>query len=306
MRWMKKYREDVVTVLRGVMMGSAHVVPGVSGGTIALIVGIYGQLINAISAFDLTLINLLSRGKWRKAAEHIDLRFLAALGFGTGVAIVSLAKLITWLILNKPIPTWSLFFGLILASAWHVSRFVERWNGRVLVTAAVGAAFAYWVSGLLPGETAKTSLSLFLAGVVSISAMILPGISGAFVLVVLGKYRMVLEAIHQFDLSVLVVFGLGCAIGLIMFAKLLKLLIRHWEPETMAFLCGLMAGSLRKIWPFKIEAPGQELLKAKHRVTMNYLPDAFNETAIWAIIMVAVGAAIVLLAERWAGARKKI
>ncbi len=299
-------KEDLQTALRGVLMGSANVVPGVSGGTVALIVGIYGRLINALGAFDLKLIDLLTKGKWRRAAEHVDLRFLAALGLGAGTAIVSLAKLITWLILNKPIPTWSLFFGLILASAWHVSGFVKRWNGSALAAAAVGAAFAYWISGLLPGETAKTYTSLFLAGVVSISAMILPGISGSFILVVLGKYRMVLEAIHQFELPVLVVFGLGCAIGLIAFAKLLKFLIRRWEPETMALLCGLMAGSLRKIWPFKTEALGQELLKAKHRVHGNFLPDAFDETVAWAIAMVLVGAAIVLLAERLAGERKKV
>lgn len=298
---MEFLRKDIPIILRGVLMGSAHVVPGVSGGTVALIVGIYARLVNAIALFDLELLSLLSRRKLKKAAEHIDLRFLLALGFGIGTAIVSLARLITWLILHKPVPTWSLFFGLILASTLLVVRMVKRWSFPPIAAAAAGAAFAYWLSGLLPGEASHSYPTLFFSGVVSITAMILPGISGSFILVVLGQYLYVLTAIHERNLLVIVVFAAGCGVGLIAFTKILKALLRDHPDATMGALCGLMLGSLRKIWPFKVEAAGQEMLKAKHRVQINFLPDSFDEAAAWALGMAVLGILAVAAVERLAG-----
>jgi putative membrane protein len=291
-------KEDLSIAARGVLMGSADVVPGVSGGTIALIVGIYERLVSAIAAFDARLVSLVLARQWKEALDHVDFRFLAALGTGIAFAIVSLAKLITWLILNKPIPTWSFFFGLILASAVLVYRQIERWRAGEIAAALAGAAFAFWISGLLPAEAPHTPLALFLSGSVAICAMILPGISGSFILVLLGQYLFVLDAIHERKLGTLIVFAAGCGTGLIAFTKLLKVLLRDWHAQTMAFLCGLMLGSLRKIWPFKIEAPGQELLKAKHRIRTNFLPDAFDETVIWAIALTAAGVALVFLVDR--------
>lgn len=300
---MEFLRKDIPIVLRGVLMGAADVVPGVSGGTVALIVGIYTRLINAIASFDLELLSLLGQRKIEKAAEHIDLRFLIALGAGIGTAIVSLAKLITWLILNKPVPTWSLFFGLILASTFLVYRMVKRWSLAPIAAAAAGAASAYWLSGLLPGEASHSYPVLFFSGMVAICAMILPGISGSFILVVLGQYLYVLTAIHERNLLVLIVFAAGCGVGLIAFTKILKILLsKHLNP-TMGALCGLMLGSLRKIWPFKVEAAGQEMLKAKHRVQINFLPDAFDETTAWALGMAVLGIVAVAAIERLA--RKK-
>jgi len=294
-------RKDIPIVLRGVLMGAADVVPGVSGGTVALIVGIYARLVNAIASFDLELLSLLSQRKIEKAAEHIDLRFLVALGTGIGTAIVSLAKLITWLILSRPVPTWSLFFGLILASTFLVFRMVKRWSPLAVAAAAAGAAFAYWLSGLLPGEASHSSPALFFSGMVAITAMILPGISGSFILVVLGQYLYVLTAIHERNLLVIIVFAAGCAVGLIAFTKILKILLRQAHNPTMGALCGLMLGSLRKIWPFKVEAAGQEMLKAKHRVQINFLPDSFDETTVWALGMSVLGILAVLVIERMAG-----
>lgn len=297
---MKRFGGDVGQFVNGLLMGSAHVVPGVSGGTVALIVGIYTRLIDAIAAFDAQLLFLLRERKLREAAAHVDLRFLAALGAGMGAAIVSLAKLITWCILNKPVPTWSLFFGLILASAVLVFRQVHRWNPAAGAAAAVGAVATYWICGLLPAEAAHTPLALFIAGAISISAMILPGISGSFVLVLLGHYTHVLTAVHQVKIGVLAAFGAGCAVGIIAFSKLLKFLLHRFYDVTMAFLCGMMIGALRKVWPFKLDAPGQEMIKAKHRIQFNVLPDAFDETALWALGMAVLGIILVIATDYWA------
>jgi len=291
------FKEDLSIAARGVLMGSADVVPGVSGGTVALIVGIYERLVSAIAAFDATLITLVLARRWNDALRHIDFRFLAALGTGIGVAIISLAKLITWLILTKPIPTWSFFFGLILASACLVYRQVDRWRAGEIAGMLAGAAFAYWLSGLLPGEAPHGPLVLFFSGMVAICAMVLPGISGSFVLVLLGQYLFILDAIHERKIATLAVFAAGCGTGLIAFTKLLKILLRDWRSQTMAFLVGLMAGSLRKIWPFKIEAPGQEMLKAKHRIRTNFLPDSLDESVLWAIGLTVAGIALVFLVD---------
>jgi putative membrane protein len=302
---MNLLKEYLPITLRGILMGSADVVPGVSGGTVALIVGIYGRLVSAIASFDLELLDLIRRKKIKEAADHIDFRFLAALGLGIGTAVVSLAKLITWLILNRPIPTWSLFFGLILASTFLVYRMVEKWDLSGWIALIAGAAFAYWISGRLPAEASHTYPVLFGSGMIAICAMILPGISGSFILVVLGQYLFVLQAIHDRNLPVVIVFAAGCGIGLIAFTKVLKYLLRNYKSITMACLCGLMLGSLRKIWPFKLEAPGQEMLKAKHRVQINFLPDTFDDQVIWAIAMVVIGLAVVFLAEYFAGKPEK-
>ena len=237
---LKPNATDLGIFLRGILMGSADVVPGVSGGTVALIVGIYSRLVGAIASFDATFAKHLLGGRIKQAADHVDWRFLAALGAGIATAILSLAKIITWLILNKPIPTWSLFFGLILASAFLVMRMVDRWTIGAGLTAAAGAALAFWISGLMPGEASHSHLTLFLTGMVAISAMILPGISGSFILVLLGQYLFVLEALHSRDLGVIVVFSAGCGIGLIAFSKVLKHLLSRHHDVTMAFLCGLM------------------------------------------------------------------
>lgn len=291
-------REDFGIFSRGVLMGAADVVPGVSGGTIALIVGIYPRLIRAIGSFDAELLRLAAKGDLAAAARHIDLRFLVVLGSGIALAILTLAKLVTWLILNKPVTTWSLFFGFILGSTLLVVGMVGRWNASRVAAAAAGAALAYWICGLLPGETGGGLPALFFSGMIAICAMILPGISGAFVLVLLGKYRLVLEALHQRDVVVVVVFSAGCAIGLIAFTKLLRVLLARWEGVTMAFLCGLMAGSLRKIWPFKMDAAGQEFLEAKRRIQINFVPDAFDATSLWALGLAVAGVLLVIGIEK--------
>lgn len=286
--------------VRGLMMGAADVVPGVSGGTIALVVGIYSRLVGAISAFDLRLLGLLRERKIREAAAHIDLWFLVSLLAGVGTAIVSLAKLITWLILNVPVPSWGFIFGLILASTWIVARMVDRWGARELALGVLGALFGYWMVGLIPVETPQTLPVVFFSGAIAICAMILPGISGSFVLVILGQYVPILNALHDRNLPVIVVFCAGCGIGLLSFAKFLKWLLAKAYTPTLVVLCGVMAGSLRKVWPWKVEAPGQELLKEKHRIQVNVLPEGFDGEVVGAIVAMLVGLGLVLLID-WAG-----
>lgn len=281
-------------------MGCADVVPGVSGGTVALIVGIYPRLVGAIAAFDHHTLKLVLAGRLREAAERVDLRFLCALGFGIASAIVSLAKLMTFLLLNHPVPTWSLFFGLILGSVWMVAGMTPKWRGEEWAVFAGGVIFAYLLVGIAPREGAHDFLTLFLTGMIAICAMILPGISGSFLLVILGQYLYVIQAIHDRNLPVIVVFGGGCALGLILFSKVLKWFLARYEAPTMVFLCGLMAGSLRKIWPWKVDLPGQELLKAKHRLQMNVLPEAFDAQVWLALGLAVAGIVLVLAVERWA------
>lgn len=284
-------------------MGAADVVPGVSGGTVALIVGIYSRLVGALASFDKTWLGLVREKRFAEAARHIDLYFLLTLLAGIATSILAFSKIILWCIAERPIPTWSLFLGLVLGSMAHVLKLIDRWSAWAVAAFVAGTVFAYWLCGLLPAEASHGLLTIFLSGAVAICAMILPGISGSFVLVVLGQYVFVLEALHRRDLAIVFVFCAGCATGLLSFSKLLRYMLREHGPATMAALCGLMLGSLRKVWPFKVEGPGQEFLPAKHRVLVNVVPDSFTSDAGWALAMAVLGVAIVLLVE-WLAAHK--
>ncbi len=254
-------KSDVATALRGAAMGAADVVPGVSGGTVALVLGIYRRLVTAISHFDIKLLDLLSRRKWQQAAAHVDLRFIAALATGVALGILSLAKLMKYLLAEHPQLTLAVFFGLIAASSVLVARMVSRWNHVTVGLVMLGAGFAFWLTGLVKTEAEVSYGYLFLCGMVAICAMILPGISGAFILVILGMYHHVIDvvsnvargAITTQDILFVAVFGSGCVLGLVGFSKILRILLSRFEAATMAVLCGFMLGSLRKVWPFQSE-----------------------------------------------------
>ena len=263
-------------------MGAADVVPGVSGGTMAFILGIYEELIRSIRSFDLTLLRLLAGFKIREAMERVNVWFLLALGCGILSAIFSLARLIAWLLAHHPVHIWSFFFGLVLASVATVTRSVARWSAALALGALAGAAGAYVLVGLVPLETPNQAWFLFLSGAVAICAMILPGISGSFILVILGKYHYLLEAVNQRDLNTLAIAAMGAGCGLILFSRLLNWLLKHHQPMTIAVLCGLMLGSLRKVWPWK--AGG-----------VNALPDQFGAEVVISIMLALAGAAAVLL-----------
>ena len=237
--------------LRGVLMGAADIVPGVSGGTMAFITGIYDTLLGSIRAFDLDFLRRLSRldiaGAWR----HVNGGFLLALLLGIGTSIFTLARLISWILEHHPVPLWAFFFGLILASALVLLRQVEAWNGSRALCLLAGAAVAGTIA-LSPALHLDMGLGgVFLSGFLAICAMILPGISGSFILVLLGMYGTVLAAVRSLDLLFIAVFAVGAGCGLLCFSRLLYWLLHHFHQGTMALLTGFLFGSLAVVWPWK-------------------------------------------------------
>jgi len=298
------FRGDSTHFGRGLLMGGADIIPGVSGGTVALILGIYERLVTAISRFDLVFLGHLRRREWGAAAGHVDLRFLVALGLGIGTGMVGLASLMNHLLAEHRQPTLAVFFGLILASSFVVARSIERWNAAGVLLALAGGGFAFWlvVQPFLAGT--DTYPYLLLCGTVAICAMILPGISGAFILLILGEYDYMTGVIRSLkngqitpeNVLSLAVFGTGCAVGLLAFSKFLRWLLARYHAQTMALLCGFMIGSLRRIWPFKAESPlthdGADL---KHQQLDNVWPETFDAGVALALGL-AVAAVIFVLA----------
>ena len=246
-----KFSRYIVLALKGCAMGMADVVPGVSGGTIAFISGIYEELLDSIRSVEATALRLLLRFRLAEFWRHINGRFLLPVLLGIAVAIFSLARLITYLLTNHPIAIWSFFFGLIVASALLVARQIGRWDWRTVLAFAVGAAAAWWITVATPAETPDDWWFVMLSGAIAICAMILPGISGAFILLLLGKYQYIMHAVGEFDIPVIAVFVIGAAAGIISFSHLLSWLLKHWHDVTVAVLMGFMVGSLNKVWPWK-------------------------------------------------------
>ena len=246
-----KFSRYIVLALKGCAMGMADVVPGVSGGTIAFISGIYEELLDSIRSVDATALRLLLRFRLAEFWRHINGRFLLPVLLGIAVAIFSLARLMTYLLTNHPIAIWSFFFGLIVASALLVARQIGRWDWRTVLAFAVGAAAAWWITVATPAETPDDWWFVMLSGAIAICAMILPGISGAFILLLLGKYQYIMHAVGEFDIPVIAIFVIGAAAGIISFSHLLSWLLKHWHDVTVAVLMGFMVGSLNKVWPWK-------------------------------------------------------
>lgn len=243
--------KDIIVALKGFFMGAANVVPGVSGGTIALLTGIYSRIINAIDA--LMRVNnwkLLLKGDFRGFWNAVDGRFLLSLGTGVVLSIFTLAKLMEYVLANHPVQTWAFFFGLILASVYYMLRDIKnlRWTDAVQVLA--GLVLGLVVCTLTPTKTPDSMWFIFICGAIAICTMILPGISGSFILVVLGKYDYIMRAVSTLDLPILLVFALGCVVGILAFAKFLHWLLARYERSTMLVLIGFVLGSLVKVWPW--------------------------------------------------------
>ena len=286
-------------ILRGMCMGTADVIPGVSGGTIALIMGIYDELVRTIAAIDQRVVGALLRGRIAEVIERLNATFLLPLLLGIGLAIVSLAKLITWLLAMYPQPVWGFFTGLILASALFVMRQVEGWGGVHWGLTVIGTAVGYVITLLVPVETGTEGYKFVLAGMVAICAMILPGISGSFLLLVMGKYQQVFTAVHERDLTIIALFGLGAVVGLLGFSRLLKRLLARFYAETMAFLVGLMLGSLRKVWPFR-NTLEEKIIGDKVRILRDECiwPQEFSGEVWLSFALMVAGAVLVLILEK--------
>jgi len=238
-------------VLKGIAMGAADVVPGVSGGTIAFISGIYEELIASINQVGPALTGTLRKEGIPAFWKAVNGNFLLALFCGIAISVVSLSRVISWLLAEHPVLLWSFFFGLVLASIFYVAREIRSRSASVLLMGALGAVLAYGVISLPVSEQSGGLPYLFLSGALAICAMILPGISGAFILVLLGSYKTVLDAVHERNLQVLLVTGLGAVFGLLSFARLLKWMFSRFKDATLALLTGFILGSLPKIWPWK-------------------------------------------------------
>jgi len=288
---------------RGFCMGCADVVPGVSGGTMAFILGIYEELIESIRRIgSKEMIGSILKLDIKRALELSNWKFLGSLLFGIGIAILSLAKFLEWALEEHPELIWSFFFGLVLASIYAVAKRKTAWTTGSIAAIVVGTVAAYILVGLVPLQTPDAAWFLFLSGAIAICAMILPGISGSFMLVILGKYETVLGAINRLDILTLAIFAMGCLIGILTFAQVLSWLFKHYHNLTIAVLIGLMAGSLRKIWPWKntLESILDRHGELKPVVQVNILPPAYDTEFAFAILLAIVGFALVMVLDKLA------
>jgi putative membrane protein len=289
-------------VLRGICMGTADVVPGVSGGTMALITGIYEELILSIRSLDGKALSLLANRDWKGLHLHVRWPFLVALLCGILAAIGSLSRMITWLLIHEPVLLWSFFFGLVLASVYTVGSRIPKWGMGGIAVSFLAAIGAYVLVALVPVETAQTPLYIFLSAILAICAMILPGISGSFILVLLGKYHHILQAVNERDFFTLFVFGCGAVVGLMSFARVLGWVLKKHHDLTMAVLTGLMLGSLRKIWPWK-ETLASILGRHGKLIPIdqvNVLPQSMTAEVWGALSLSILGFVLVILLERFA------
>lgn len=291
----------VFITLKGIAMGAADVVPGVSGGTIAFISGIYEELISSINNINLSLFTTLRKEGVKAFWDKANGNFLLALFSGIFISVLSLAKFLSWLLENQPILLWSFFFGLVLASIFFVGKEIKKWSTATVVIFIVGAAIAYFITELPPNENVESLPYLFLSGALAVCAMILPGISGAFILVLLGSYKTILDAVHERDVKIIITVALGAVFGLLSFARLLKWMFSHYKNITLALLTGFILGSLNKIWPWKkvleTKTFGDKTVVIDD---INILPWAFDgdNQLILAIILAIIGFSLIFILER--------
>jgi putative membrane protein len=295
-------RNFIILVIKGFLMGAANVIPGVSGGTMALILGIYEELINAIRSINLKFLRLITILNIKEALSSVPWPFLLPVGLGVLLATFSLAEVLSWLLDRYPVIVWSFFFGLILSSVITVSRVIKQWRIPTIVAIAVGTITAYGLFGVIPVSTPNAPWFIFVSGFIAICAMILPGISGAYMLVLLGKYHYILEALNNKDFFTLFIIGAGALVGLISFAQILGWLLKRYYDLTMAILIGLMCGSLRKIWPWKetvttfIDSHGKEIPSLQS----NIIPSSFTSEVVCALLFMLIGILVIWGLDLWA------
>ena len=290
----RRIKDYAVLTLKGMAMGAADVVPGVSGGTIAFIAGIYDELINSIKSINMHSLKLLFTGKIAAFWKAVNGNFLFALLLGIAISVFSLAKLITYLLLNEPVLVWSFFFGLVLASTWFVTKDIKGWNWKTVAGFVGGAVIAYYITVATPAETSTNLMFIFLCGAIAICAMILPGISGSFILVLLGKYFYVMEAVKTLDLVVLGVFAFGAALGITSFSGVLSYALKNFRNITLSVLSGFMLGSLNKVWPWK---EVEKLVSDGHEVMIEH-NIAPNTEVAEAVVLMLIGFILVYVLEK--------
>ena len=303
---MRNFKDNILLFLKGLAMGGADVVPGVSGGTIAFISGIYEELLTSIKAVNLANLRLLLKGQFKEFWQAINGNFLFILFSGILISIKSLAALLLHLKETYPIQLWSFFWGLIMISSVVVLRQITKWRWTVIVSGIVGVVLAVMVTSITPAQTSDSYFMIILSGMLGISAMILPGISGAFILLILGKYEFILTALSELNFLVIGLFLLGCIIGLVSFVRVVSWLLSKYHNMAVALLAGFMMGSLNKLWPWKetleyrLDSHGNQV----PFVDINVMPNKYFEVTgndpdvIQAILFMAIGFFIIVLIEK--------
>ncbi|HIF9381704.1 TPA: DUF368 domain-containing protein [Photobacterium damselae] len=298
----------LITFLKGMAMGAADVVPGVSGGTIAFITGIYDTLLESIRRINPKLISVLKEKGLKGAFEHVNGAFLIALFAGILTSIFTLARFITWMLHTHPIPLWSFFFGLIIVSVIHMFKQVDRWALTRFIAVILGAAFAYGITVVNPVSMDPTPVNIVIAGAIAICAMILPGISGSFILLLLGMYAPILGAAKSMDVVTLGLFAMGCVVGLLTFSHVLSWILRNYRDIALTFLTGLMIGTLGKIWPWKetltwrINSHGEQVPLVEQNLSPFNFEHVTGQPAFlgYAVVAMILGIAIVWGLEKFA------
>ena len=299
-------KEFAFAALKGIAMGVANVIPGVSGGTIALITGIFERLINALKSFDITAIKMLLKGRIKEFIRYTDLYFLIAVFAGVFIAIISIARLFDYLFQHYPVYIWAYFFGLILASVFFVGKTIQKWNLVVILFLIAGTAFAVFLSYMNPATENESFGYLIICGVVAICSMILPGLSGSFVLLLMGNYQLIMiDAVNQMRFEILIPVGIGAVVGLLAFSHLLSWIFRKFRDQTIATLTGFILGSLSILWPWSTpeyltDAAGEFVHKKGEKVVIgysNYIPETFSTEVILAIAFVIAGIITIWLTE---------
>lgn len=296
----RSFSDYLKVTLKGMAMGAADVVPGVSGGTIAFISGIYEELISTISGVKPALLTTWKKDGFSAMWKELNGNFILALFCGILISLFSLMRLANYLLETHPVLIWSFFFGLVLASIWFVAKQIPKWNYKLFIALILGAAVAFYIVSLPPLAANSSSLFLFFAGAIAVCAMILPGISGAFILVLLGAYKSITEAAHDFDIKTLAIVGAGAIFGLLSFSRVLKWLFVHYSNITLAVLTGFIAGSLNKIWPWKetletaIYGDKEVVLREASVLPWNFSGDP---QTLWAILLMLAGFLLIIVLE---------
>jgi putative membrane protein len=304
---------DFLLFLKGMAMGAANVIPGVSGGTIAFITNIYEELIKSLKSFDMVSVRLLASFRFRSLARHVNLRFLLVLFSGVFLSILTLGRLLKYLFENFPVFVWSFFFGLILASVYFVGKYISRWNAGSLLSLILGAVIAIVIAYMNPANENPNFLYLILCGVIAMASMLLPGLSGSFVLILLGNYQLIfLEAVPDFNLRILIPVAVGSVIGFVLLSRLISYLLDNFRNSTIGLLTGFILGSLIIIWPWKnpvylMDGAGELILKNGKPVVESYdwfRPDLLNSETWIAGIFILLGVVVVILIEGMAKLQK--
>lgn len=302
----RRFLDYFIISLKGIAMGAADAVPGVSGGTIAFISGIYEELITSISNINISLFSTLKKEGFSSFWKQLNGNFLIALAIGIAVSFVTFMKAAKYLLEHHPILIWSFFFGLIIASIFFIAKQITQWNIKVIISLIIGAFLAYYISTLPALTNNDNPFFLLIAGAIAICAMILPGISGAFILVILGAYKTLSDAVNDVDLKRIMLFAIGAFIGLLSFSKALKWLFKNYRNITLALLTGFIFGSLGVIWPWKktltwrVDTHGVKVPLNEESIS----PFAHdNPQLIFAISLMIVGFLAIFILEKLGGKR---